>query len=331
MSQAQRHLSLLIPEQLYPALASASKTKTKALRTLLTRAQTTICASSYERLLFNLFETDYDGVLPPPVAAVTRTYDGGTANTGWWLRADPVSLRPVGDRLLMLGNHALSIHADEAAAIGAELGDVFSARGYEFSTPHPKRWYLRLAQDPCVTLTALNDVVGHDIMYHLPQSEDTHEAARWRSLLNEVQMQLHNSPINLARAARGEMPINSMWFWGGGTLPTVAPQRFTQVWSNEPLSLGLARLSGAASAAVPASGAEWLQRATLADTHLVVIAPPAATDEGQYIENFSTVWCAPLLSALKSGAVESFDVYSHDGKIFHNTRRTLRHWLYRFI
>lgn len=335
MSQTQRHLSLLFPAQLHPALASTPKSRTKALRTLLARAQTSACASSHERLLFDLFAAEYDKTMPPPVAAVTHTHDAGSANdsagTGWWLRADPVSLRPDGDRLLMLGNHAFSIRADEAAALGAELRDVFAARGFEFSTPHPKRWYLRLAQDPRVTLTALDDVVGHDIMHHLPQAQDTHEAARWRSLLNEVQMQLHGSPVNRARAARGELLINSVWFWGGGPLPGVVPQRFVQVWSHEPLSLGLARLSGAASAAVPASGAEWLQLATLAGSHLVVIAPPAAADAEHRAEDFSATWCAPLLSALKSGAIEIFDLYTEDGKVSHNTRRTLRPWFYRFI
>ncbi|MDO9372617.1 MAG: phosphoglycerate mutase [Gammaproteobacteria bacterium] len=335
MAQTQRHLSLIVPAQIHPALASAPKSRTKALRTLLARGQTSACAASRERLLFDLFAAEYDKTMPPPVAAVTHAYDAGSANdnagTGWWLRADPVSLRPDGDRLLMLGNHALSLRADEAAALGAELHDVFAARGFEFSTPHPKRWYLRLAQDPCVTLTALDDVVGHDIMHHLPQAQDAREAARWRSLLNEVQMQLHVSPVNRTRAARGEVPVNSVWFWGGGPLPVVASQRFVQVWSHEPISLGLARLNGAASAAVPASGAEWLQRATLAGSHLVAIAPPAAADTGHCLEDFSATWCAPLLSALKSGAIETLDMYTEDGRVFHNTRRTLRPWFYRFI
>lgn len=330
MPQTQRHLSLFVPAQLHPAPASAAKSGAKALHTLLSRAQTSVCAASHERLLFDVFAAEYDKTMPPPVAAVTHAYDAGISNdsagTGWWLRADPVSLRPDGDRLLMLGNHALSIRADEAAALGAELSDVFTARGFAFSTPHPKRWYLRLTQDPCVTLPALDAVVGHDIMHHLPQAQDAREAARWRSLLNEVQMQLHGSPINRARTARGEMPINSVWFWGGGTLPAVAPQRFVQVWSHEPLSLGLARLGGTASAAVPASGAEWLQRATLAGTHLVVMDPPAAADTEHCVEDFSATWCAPLLSALKSGAIETLDLYTEGGKVFHNTRRTLRRW-----
>lgn len=313
------------------ALASAAKSGTPELRTLLARAQTSLCAANRERLLFDLFAAEYDKTLPPPVAAVTHAHDTGSAGAGWWLRADPVALRPDGDRLLMLGQHALSIRADEAAALGAELREMFAARGFEFSTPHPQRWYLRLAQDPGVTLTALDDVVGHDIMQHLPQAQDTRAAARWRSLLNEVQMQLHGSPVNHARVARGELPINSVWFWGGGASPRVPSQSFVQVWSHEPLSLGLARLGATTSAAVPASGAEWLQRATLAGSHLLVLGPPAATDAERCAADFNATWCAPLLSALKSGTLEALDLYTDDGKLFHNTRRTLRPWFCRWI
>lgn len=281
--------------------------------------------------MFDLFTADYDKTLPPPVAAVTHICDAGSTDMGWWLRADPVSLRPDGDCLLMLGQQALSVSADEAANLCAELQDVFAARGFEFSAPHPKHWYLRLTQNPCVTLAALDDVVGHNIMHHLPQAQDMRTAALWRSLLNEVQMQLHNSPVNRQRTERGKLPINSVWFWGGGPLPDVASQRFTQVWSHEPLSIGLARLSGAASATVPVRGTEWLQMAAQAGTHLVVIEPADATNATQCIENFSTDWCAPLLNALKSGAIDTLDLYTEDGKVFHNTRRTLRHWLYRFL
>ena len=36
----------------------------------------------------------------------------------------------------------------------------------------------------------------------------------WQRYLNEAQMLLANLPVNLARAARGEAPVNSVWFWG---------------------------------------------------------------------------------------------------------------------
>jgi hypothetical protein len=36
-------------------------------------------------------------------------------------------------------------------------------------------------------------------------------------------MLLHAHPLNQARAERGELPINSLWFWGGGWAASLVP------------------------------------------------------------------------------------------------------------
>ena len=38
----------------------------------------------------------------------------------------------------------------------------------------------------------------------------------WRRLLNELQMTWHEHPVNEARSARGQAPINGVWLYGGG-------------------------------------------------------------------------------------------------------------------
>jgi hypothetical protein len=45
-----------------------------------------------------------------------------------------------------------------------------------------------------------------------PQEDSLRE---WRRLLNEIQMVWHEHPVNLARAERAELPINSLWLFGG--------------------------------------------------------------------------------------------------------------------
>ena len=37
----------------------------------------------------------------------------------------------------------------------------------------------------------------------------------------EAQMILHEHEINVAREERGDLPINSLWLCGGGTVPAV--------------------------------------------------------------------------------------------------------------
>jgi len=54
----------------------------------------------------------------------------------------------------------------------------------------------------------------------------------WRRLLNELQMTWHEHPVNEARAARGQIPINGVWLYGGGMgwQPTVPP---VTTWCDE--------------------------------------------------------------------------------------------------
>jgi hypothetical protein len=45
----------------------------------------------------------------------------------------------------------------------------------------------------------------------------------WQRYLNEAQMLLASLPLNLARSARGEPTVNSVWFWGACAVETDIP------------------------------------------------------------------------------------------------------------
>jgi hypothetical protein len=70
--------------------------------------------------------------------------------------------------------------------------------------------------DPC-------DALGRNLRELLPSGRD---AVRARSLVNDLQMLLHEHPVNERRALRGLPPVNSVWLWGMGKMrePTAAVQ-----------------------------------------------------------------------------------------------------------
>lgn len=153
-----------------------------------------------------------------PMAAITRQFEAGDAAAHGWLRADPVHVRPDmgGARLLAWGN--LQLTDEEARGFLKPLMPLFGDAGFEISATAPERWHVRLppeAKLPSFVLPA--QALGEDLLKHLPEGP---EGRRWRSLLTEAQIILHNHPLNVARAARGLLPVNSLWFWGGGVLPT---------------------------------------------------------------------------------------------------------------
>jgi len=176
------------------------------------------------------------------MAAITREADAGDASFDAWLRADPVYVRPDlgGARLMAWGNLGLS--AAEADMFLASLRPIFEEAGLPILATEPERWYLRLPREMSLpAFTPPVDGLGEDLLAHLPEGP---EGRRWRMLLNEAQVTLHNHPRNIERTAAGLIPINSLWFWGGGVLPDSVTCRAASVLSDDDELLALAGRAG---------------------------------------------------------------------------------------
>ncbi len=237
-----------------------------------------------------------------PVAALTALLDGLPAESGNWLRADPVHLQLQRNRTLVLAAPALEITAAEAAALAETLNSHFSADGIRLNAIHPTRWYLAHPETADVIAPTLSAVAGRP----LPRIENT---GRWHRWLTECQMLLHDHPVNLAREQRGAPSINSLLLWGGGSRPAVPGRHFTHVWTANRLAVALAIQSGAEYSEAPGTAAAWLaaQSGTGAENarHLVTLehAHHAARYEGpdlwmQTVSALEDGWFAPLWAAL---------------------------------
>ncbi|WP_045767424.1 phosphoglycerate mutase [Xanthomonas albilineans] len=178
-----------------------------------------------------------------PVAALTRQRDAGDAGDSLWLRADPAYVVPdmQGARLMAHGD-MLAIDAVDLDALLPALQELFAENGLALDAPDPTRWYLRVPPGQALpAFTAPAQVLGADLFDYLPQGED---ARRWRALLTDAQVLLHQHPWNRERVARGQTAINSLWFWGGGALPATVATAHVQVRSREPLLCALAQAAG---------------------------------------------------------------------------------------
>ena len=138
-------------------------------------------------------------------------------------------------------------------------------------------------------------------------------------VLNEAQMVLHSHPVNEAREARGEAPVNSIWLWGAGPIPKIESTRWHSVSADEPLALGLARAAGIRHHALPASALAFLERAPEEGRHLVLLdglrVPLALAEAGEYqaaVAAFERDWFAPLLDALRAGRAGMVSIHVPD-------------------
>jgi len=229
-----------------------------------------------------------------PVAALTRQLDASDAAGATWLRADPAYVVPDMHGARMMGHgDTLGVDAEDVAALLPDLAPMFADAGFVLDAPDPARWYLRLSPEAQLPdFTDPDDALGDDLFAHLPTGE---AGRRWRALLTESQVLLHQHPWNRQRIARGRPAINSLWFWGGGRLPGAVASPYGQVRSRDSL---LRALAAAAGVSVDADG----QVDALVDLRHLRSLP-----------QFSDEVVQPLLAAMRRGELDRLVLDFQDG------------------
>lgn len=314
MNPVDRHLTLVLPGLLDEAGVSLP-----ALEKVLARSDRRKARAGFEAVLFELFGVEIEPSRDLPVAAVGYVSDVGRVPGGYCLRADPVHLVPDRDHLVLVDGAMLRLSQAEAEHLVAELNVHFAADGWRWKAPAPTRWYLTLPEAPALRTYPLSTVTGKAIRDFLPLGP---QGKRWHAIMNEVQMLLHAAEVNRQRETLGQISVSSVWFWGGGTVPAVGHSRWSQVWSVDPVSRGLAELSHTPHSAVPADAQAWLREAAAPGEHLLVLETPAALHED---------WLAPLLAALRGRTLNSLTLHACNGQVFHLTRAGLRRWWRRWL
>ena len=296
------NLHLVIPDLFLPqpvATEACAGLALSALETLLARAQPDpLSAESLETWLCEAF-----GVADQAVAPVTMLADGLEPGGCYWLRADPVHLCFQRDQLILQPDVPLT--ADEAAQFCFSLNEHFGAAGLRFFAPHPQRWYLQLSVVPNMSTRSLAQVAGKDVHAHLPHGAD---ALHWHGVFNEIQMLLFEHAVNQAREARGELPINSVWLWGGGRAVGELARPFTRVVGDSDLASAFAY---AASIPYDPFSDDAMQCVAGNDGEVLIVweGLRRALQQGdlhvwrEELQRFEQGCATPLLGALRAGRV----------------------------
>ncbi len=138
-------------------------------------------------------------------------------------RMNLVTLMPKGSSIYMQDFSAGHISTEEAHELVATLQKELGSDKIEFHAGvgyrHLMVW--RGGKDG-MKGTPPHDITGKSILDHLPRGDG---ADTLISIMNHAQMVLHDHPVNLRRKEEGHLPANSIWLWGHGKTPRIAPFR----------------------------------------------------------------------------------------------------------
>ena len=301
-----RRMLFLIPHLFPPERllkAATQDLRLPALETLLARGTRMPCpAEGMEAALCEALglarQQDW------PLAPITLEADGGVAGDTYWMRADPVHLRVMRDRIVLTDNSALNLSQQEADTLAATIAQHFGDALRPLPL-HPKRWYLcpsgyvQHPTPPRLVTTPVSIAIGRAIDPLLPQGAD---ATQYRAQLNELQMLLHEHPVNQARESRGELPINSLWLWGGGFKPAT-PVTHMQIYARDDVARALAAFCGSVLHPLPTR----LDKSLLKTAGVILLdeLTPAGQCGDAYgwreaVRVLEESWFVPLLGALRT-------------------------------
>lgn len=229
------------------------------------------------------------GVEARDLPAIALAAEGGEPGADAWFRADPVHLLAGMHSLTLFDCHQDGLSADQAAGLVAALNRHFEG-GIAFLAPQPARWYARFRHTPVVDLPPLDQVAGGSVTLDLIGGPDARAVQRAGM---EIQMLLHDHPVNVAREARNEATVNGVWLWGGGTFRRPVPA-FDRVLADDFLARALAQAAGVEALPLPEALGDLPAGRTLA-----VLAPERGPERN---------WFAPALRALQRGRLDELEL-----------------------
>ena len=240
-----------------------------------------------------------------PLAPITALYDGLDSRQGYWLRADPAHLQLGMRGVTLLDAGHVGLTAEESGALAAALQPLFAAAAWRLHAPYPGRWYASSAEPIELKTTPIDQVATRHVNSALPVGPS---AAQVMRLINDAQIILHDHPVNQAREARGQAPINSLWLWGGGEMPNPMPKlmaktdrNFRQVLAAQPEALALAAFTHIRSGPCPGR----FDALPDADSTLLVLPDFPAYASSEDAARLDADWFTPLLRGLRRGRIRA--------------------------
>jgi hypothetical protein len=250
-----------------------------------------------------------------PSAAVTRTGDAGGAARGFWLHLRPMHFVAGLDRLTAVILHGTSdVTRAELVELEPTIGAHLRTAGMHLATTAHDEWLVHSERALDVQTSTPDSAAASPLEQAMPRGRD---APALRRLMTELQMLLHEHPVNVARSRRGLPEINAVWFHGGGELRELQRYTLPQAFGDDLYLRGIYRLNDLDVTAAPPDA-----RTMLARLQSRAVAVVAADD----VDALEAAWIAPLTRALSTGVIAQLDLVLDSWHITVARHALLKFW-----
>ena len=266
----------------------------------------------------------------PAVATGAMRGAGLDPEDGTWFVVHPAHIQIAHTHLMMGDARQLDLREDEGRALFDAAREPFADGRYELRYAAPDTWFMRADAWHDMQTASPDAAVGMNLTDWMPSGPP---ARAFRKLQNDVQVTWFTHPVNAAREARGQSPINAFWPWGGASSATEHAQQLVDGAGGRPVARPrvatfdvpgwLAALSQQRLDSLDAAARAALGHAGEAPLLLVcgnVAAPAIAADWAAWLEqmqHLEDALFAPLLAAVTAGRIKRLRlVLSHrDGHL----------------
>jgi len=238
-----------------------------------------------------------------PLAPIRLAAFGVDPGAAFWLAADPVTL-VAGRNDVQLAGVVDDLGRADADALLATLNAHFAGDGLTFVAPRPDAFFVRATARTRLSTHPPDAALGRPLRLLLPEGPDADAWRRWQS---EIEMLLHEHPVNLERERSGRSQANSVWFSCGGTLPPrheSAPS--IRTFAAAGIAATLAAHAGSPARALPDHLGVALEDAGGAESIVVALEP--AHD----LAALERSWAAPARDALVAGSLDTVTLLVDD-------------------
>ncbi len=303
---------VLVISDLYPGRQDAvGLPRLACLENWLARGRTTRLAAGWQQWVLDEFFGGRYAATPWAAVAAAATAVTPAVTDHPWL-ATPVHLLVGIDTLRVHPAGLLHLDASEQQALARDFARVFHGSGWSLHTSGRRE--MLIASDKGLRARSADPGrwLGADPASGLPVGPD---ASALRRLVSELEMWLHEHPVNRLRALNGLLTVSGLWLWGGGSglapalaqgAPAATPASHgvagstLQVYGADLFLEGLCCMAGAASQVLSAS---WPDYPIRGDT--LVHYTLGGTPDGESLQSLERDIIAPLTRQLYGGAADS--------------------------